>query len=274
VYLCLIVALNASAWGQYQPPRILAEVQIPTLTESSGVAASRTHPGVLWTHNDSGTGPLLFAVDRAGKLVSRWQVPGVRAFDWEDIAAGPGGLYIGDIGDNNRRRASIVVYRIPEPNPRASKPGRTSVATAFRFTYPDGAHDAEALMVHPKTGDMYIVSKAHFGDPETAVYRARAPLRSGTVLRKVAVLRIARGLLGSIAGITGGDISPDGSRVVLCDYFAAWEAPFDPEWKSEWRSIEIGAREQGEAICYRHDGRALLVTSEGASFPLIEIELR
>jgi hypothetical protein len=253
---------------------MLADVQIPKLTESSGVVASRLYPGVLWTHNDSGKGPWLFAIDRAGKLLSRWQVTSARSYDWEDIAVGPRGLYIGDIGDNNRDRPSITVYRIPEPDPHAAKPGRTASAEGFRFTYPDGPHDAEALLVHPKTGDVYIVSKAHLSDSETAVYRARAPLRSGTVLQKVAVLHIARGLLGSLAGITGGDISPDGSRVVLCDYFAAYEAAFDPSWKLEWNRLDLGKRAQGEGICYRADGRAILATSEGASFPLIELQLR
>lgn len=274
VYPCLLVALASSAAAQYQAPRVLADVRIPKLTESSGMAASRLHPGVVWTHNDSGKGPWLFAIDRKGKLLSRWQVAGARSYDWEDMAIGPRGLYIGDIGDNGRKRPYITVYRIPEPNPNAAKPGRTAAAEGFRFTYPDGPHDAEALLVHPKTGDLYIVSKAHLSDSETAVYRARAPLRSGAVLQKVAVLHIARGLFGSLAGITGGAISPDGSRVVLCDYFAGYEAAFDPSWKLEWKRLELGQRAQGEGICYRADGRAILATSEGASFPLIEVELR
>jgi hypothetical protein len=33
------------------------------LAESSGVAVSRTQPGVLWSHNDSGDGPTLYAID-------------------------------------------------------------------------------------------------------------------------------------------------------------------------------------------------------------------
>ncbi len=265
--MTLLIALAAT---------VLAEVQIPKLTESSGVVASRKYAGVLWTHNDSGNGPWLFALDRAGKSLGRWQVAMARANDWEDIAIGPEGLYIGDIGDNLRRRPFVTVYRVAEPDPR-DKGERTAAAESFRFTYPDGPHDAEAMMIHPKTGDLYIVSKAHLGDPGTALYRAAAPLRSKgkpQVLQKVADLDMPRGLLGSVAGITGGDISPDGRRVILCDYFAAYEAELRPGWKDlKWTRIDLGSRPQGEGICYRADGKAVIATSEGKTFPLIEVQL-
>src|SRR5947209_17594710 len=101
--------LLRTAWAaEYGPPRTLAQVSIPGLTESSGIVASRTYPGVFWTHNDSGDRPRLYAITRDGKLAGRWLVPNAKAYDWEDIAAGPapGGrtwLYIGDIGDNDRK---------------------------------------------------------------------------------------------------------------------------------------------------------------------------
>jgi hypothetical protein len=231
---------------------------------------------VLWTHNDSGNAPQLFAIDLKGKLLSQWTVTGARAVDWEDIAIGPGGLYVGDIGDNRLRRTFVTVYRLKEPNPR-SDGGPTAAAEALRFRYPDGPHDAEAMMVHPRTGDLYIVTKANLSDGDTLVFRAAAPLRakSGRVqtLEKVAVLNLGRGLLGRFAGVTGGDISPEGSRVVLCDYWGAWEARFDASWTGlEWVYVDVGARPQGEGICYRADGKALIVTSEGEMFPLVETQ--
>jgi hypothetical protein len=282
----LLLLFAAVAFGQYGAPRVLAEVRIPKLTESSGVAASRTRPGVFWTHNDSGGGAWLYAFDRAGNDLGRWKVPNARAGDWEDIAIGPGpkgghSIYIGDIGDNRSSRKFVTVYRVPEPN--VLKGGEeTAPAEAFRLQYPDGAHDAEALMVHPKTGDLYIVTKARGSDSDTLVFKAKAPVKTGAIVQLVRVAAIetpnASVLTLLVGRINGGDISPDGTRVVLCDYFGAWEAvlpkgaSFDAIWKAEWRAIALAQRKQGEAVCYRHDGRAIIATSEGATFPLIEVE--
>jgi hypothetical protein len=149
--------------------------------------------------------------------------------------------------------------------------------------YPDRAHDAEALMIHPKSGDLYIVTKARGEDEDTLVFKASAPLKPGrtVMLKRVAKLNLPNTSVFTllIGRITGGDISPDGSRVALCDYLKAWEAElprgapdFDTIWTAAWLEIDIGQRVQGEAIAYRHDGNALLATSEGRPFPLIEVE--
>lgn len=262
--------------GGYGAPRIIATVQIAGLDESSGLAASRKHPGVFWTHNDGG-GPYLYAFDRAGKKRGRVRITGAKIFDWEDIAIGPGNhIYAGDIGDNDRRRKNIIVYRLEEPEPGAAK---SKAAQAIVMHYPDGAHDAEALLVHPKTGDIYVVTKARGANTRTRVYKAPAAARSPVMLKHVADVTFPNEsnftlLLGRV---TGGGISPDGKHVVLCDYFRAYEATvpgdnFDSVWTGPWRPVDIGRRVQGEGICYRHDGNALLATSEGDSFPLIEVE--
>src|SRR6266851_3388499 len=105
----------------YGPPRVLGTIQDPAINESSGIVASRTTPGLYWTHNDSGDGPYIYAFDEHGARRGTWRVRGAAAIDWEDIAAGPGPqagtsyLYIGDIGDNEGRRAEITVYRVREP---------------------------------------------------------------------------------------------------------------------------------------------------------------
>ncbi len=39
-------------------------------------------------------------------------------------------------------------------------------------------------------------------------------------------------------------------------------------------SVDIGARQQGESVCYRPDGMALLATSEELPCPLIEVKRR
>ena len=274
----------------YGAPAKLATITDPAINESSGLAASRTTPGAYWTHNDSGDGPFIYAFDTRGNSLGTFRVPSATNRDWEDIATGPGPqlnrsyLYIGDIGDNDQKRPEVVVYRIPEPqitaadkNSTKSRPRPTEPAEAIRLVYPDGKHDAEALMIHPSTGNLYIMTKVAFGNP--TVYEAEAPFTAGKL---ITLKRIGEVHTASILGgaITGGAISPDGCRVALCDYFGGYELilpstsrNFDDIWKEKVTSFNLGKRKQGESITYRLDGNAVLATSEGESFDLIQVEL-
>src|SRR5215213_1725953 len=60
-----------------------------TLHESSGLAVSHRQAGVLWTHNDSGDGAELFAVDVSGRALGTSRITGAENEDWEDVAVGP-----------------------------------------------------------------------------------------------------------------------------------------------------------------------------------------
>jgi hypothetical protein len=269
----------------YGPPATIATIKDKSVSESSGLAASRLTPGAYWTHNDSGDGPFIYAFDNRGDSLGTFRVAGAQASDWEDMAAGPGPqgdksyLYLGDIGDNNGSRAEVVVYRVPEPALTAAtrkftkrQPGTTEPAEAIRLRYPDGAHDAEALLVHPVSGHIYIVTKVVIANP--SVYEAVPPFTSRTMTR-IGTVSVPS-LLGGV--ITGGAISPDGRRVALCDYFQGYEltlpahsANFNDIWKQKMLSFDLGKRKQGESITYRLDGKALLATSEGKQSPLIQV---
>lgn len=278
----LALMLAADIWT---PARLVAELQNARVSESSGMAASRRNPGLFWTHNDSGSRPEIFLFDREGRDRGTWVLRGATLKDWEDMAAGPGPipgemyLYIGDIGDNSRVRPEIVVYRVPEP-PAASPGRRTAPATAIRLRYPDGPYDAEALLVHPLTADIYIVTKRRTA-AESVVFKAAAPHRSRGVqtLKRVALLNIPSQFdLPFLARqITGGSISPDGRSIALTDYFRAYiatapsGAAFDEVWSQPLRPTDVGVRRQGEAITWSLDGRSLWLTSEGSPCPLYEV---
>lgn len=276
----------------YGAPVHLADLEDKALDESSGIVASRRNSNLFWTHNDSGDGPFLYAFDRTGGKRGTWRVMGADALDWEDIAAGPGPqkgqpyLYVGDIGDNGKERREIIVYRVVEPVVTAEdadsnriEPHQTDPAEAIRLRYPDGRHDAEALAVHPTTGDLYVITKTRNTTAAAGVYKLAAPFSLSAIntLEKVGDVRVPSLLPGMI---TGGDISPDGARLILCDYFNAYEASlpensrgrFDQIWKQSPVIIKLGERKQGEAVCYRLDGRAILATSEGSHPALIEVE--
>jgi hypothetical protein len=286
---------NPPSYDVYLPPNKLADLEDPAISESSGLVASRTSPGSYWTHNDAGNGPLIYAFDRQGRSRGVWRVTGAASYDWEDISAGPGPkpdtnyLYIGDIGDNDGTRSEIVIYRIPEPvipngipsgNPvsTAERPQATETAEAIRLRYPDGSHNSEALLVHPRTGRIYLVVKEKTAKP--GIYAADAPTVSGGVVTLARIGEVdMSGRLGSL--INGGAISPDGQRAALSDYTQGYEfvlpdanATFDSIWKQPMRTVDLGKRKHGETICYRLDGKALLATSERLPTPLIEIVRR
>ena len=270
----------------YAAPKVVGKIESSEIKESSGLAASRCNQNVFWTHNDSGDEALIYALDASGKKLGTWKVSEAQNKDWEDIATiknekGECFLYIGDIGNNERLKSEMTIYRVREPqvlleNKSSSKkkPLATENAEAIKFVYPEIRHDAETLLIHPQTGDIYILSKRVSG--ASAVYKLKRnfDLTKTITLEKItdlSVPAIPDGLL------TGGDISPDGKRVVVCDYFNAYEIVlpekaenFDEIWKEKLSVVELGKREQGEAICYSADGNSIFATSEKKNSPMIE----
>jgi hypothetical protein len=247
-------------------------------TELSGIAASRANPGVWWVHNDSGDSARVFAISDTGSVLATVELDGAPAPDWEDIAVGPSDdgvagsatVYVGDIGDNGRSRSSIAVYRFAEPEVDATTPDATIDVPADRLTltYPDGPHDAEALLVDPGTGDLVIVTKDWTLRGHSNVYRAPAGLAAGssTVLELVAELELPVGTL-----VTAADVSPDASVVALRSYggIALYPRPAgQPVWAAFDETPCDGPRPmelQGEAIAFSADGASYATIAEGAS---------
>src|SRR5689334_11793515 len=115
MYPLVFVFVLVSLLQAYGPPTRIATIKNDAINESSGLVASHTSPGAYWTHNDSGDGPFIYAIDTRGESLGTFRVTGATNRDWEDIASGPGPqpnrwyLYIGDTGDNDRVRDEVVV---------------------------------------------------------------------------------------------------------------------------------------------------------------------
>lgn len=253
------------------------------IDEASGLAASRAQRNVLWVHNDSGDVPRVFAVRPDGRLLGSYTLDGIEARDWEDMAAGPcpgGGecLYLGDIGDNFRIRDHIRVHRVAEPEVRkGGKAGsdRITEFVSFTLSYPDGAHNAETLLVDPVRGDVLIVTRAN--DGRSGVYRAdlsAAGGGAGIVLQKVADLVFEDlGVRGS-AIATGGDVDAAGRSVAIRTYTHAylWSRP---EGKALWEAfagrpcrLDLVEERQGESLALTPDGKGFYTVSEGLRQPV------
>ncbi|MFE7704405.1 WD40 repeat domain-containing protein [Streptomyces sp. NPDC057486] len=238
-------------------------IEDPRITESSGLAASRAHPGIYWTHNDSEDGPYVYAVDsRTGKTVATITMRGVGApRDVEAISLGPdGNLYVGDIGDNlNGSWDHVWIYRFPEPKVLKDATVR---ATQFDVKYADGARNAEALMVHPKTGRVYIASKNEDGG---GLYEGPAELSTGrtNVFRRV----------GEVPWVTDGAFSPDGKELVLRSYFSARGYAFKDGRLGADHPVRAPLQGQSESVTYTADGSALMFGSEGARSEVVRVDI-
>ncbi|MEU9618419.1 MULTISPECIES: WD40 repeat domain-containing protein [unclassified Streptomyces] len=238
-------------------------IEDPRITESSGLAASRAHPGIYWTHNDSDDGPYVYAVDsRTGKTVATITMRGVgRPRDVEAISLGPdGNLYVGDIGDNlNGSWDHVWIYRFPEPKQLRDA---TVDATQFDVKYADGPRNAEALMVHPTTGRVYIASKNEDGG---GLYEGPTELTTGTtnVFRRV----------GEVPWVTDGAFSPDGKELVLRSYFSARGYAFEHGRLGADHAIGAPFQRQAESVTYTADGSALMFGTEGKRSDVVRVDI-
>jgi hypothetical protein len=240
-------------------PDVTAEValtfQDEQIAESSGLVVRGDR---VFTINDSGDGPYVYAVDRSsGETVAVTTFDDEDPEDLEAIAPGSGrSLWVGDIGDNQRSRGSVRVHRlVPSPT------GGTVEARSFDLVYPDGAHDAETLLVHPRTEELLVVTKRPFIGG--VVYRAPTPLREGELHQLQEV--------GAVSGmVTDGAFLPDGRHVVVRTVGGA--AVYTYPGFDKVAEFALPVQDQGEGIAIGDDGRVYL-SSEGELSDVLVMDL-
>lgn len=249
------------------------------LNESSGVA--QIGP-LIWTHNDSGDAPRLFAFSQDGSLRGQFMVRGAQAIDWEDMCAfqrdGKRYLAVGDIGDNSARRKSVQVYVIEVPEVLLTEAEFTmdelTVQATFEISYPTGPINCEALAYDPLSQSFLLATKELL---LCRLYRVGAHPLSGTQ-------QVKAELMGNLMLplVTGGDISPDGRQLVLSTYGPGCllQRDFDEDQQATgWQTQGYGAvhmfalpaRRQGESIGFSEDGQRLWLTGEGVPTSLFNI---
>lgn len=286
--LSVAAAQTSQPPARYTEPHALCQIADSRLDEASGLAASRRNPGYYYTHNDSEGRAHVYVINRHGRICLTVRLVGAQNRDWEDIALAPGAqpgtfdVCVADIGDNKSERAGVVFYRFPEPRLDASDRARGTLDVqprVFRCRYEDGARNAEAFAVDPRTGDGYVFTKCF--DGSSVVYRLAAPWDATAVstLKRAGALRFppAPALARMV---TAADISPDGTRLVTRSYVGGWEwrrpkrddaTAFALVFEGLPTALELANEPQAEALCFSADGRALLTISEKTPTTLYEV---
>jgi len=261
------------------PPRQTGAIP-KELHELSGMVASRRHAGIFWAHNDSGNALELFAIDAEGDVRARFPLLAPKALDAEDIAVGPCGpgddgvcIWLADTGDNGQRRRNVQLLKVPEPATLAS---RSLTAEALPFRYADRPHNTEAVVIDPRDGTPYVITKTIGSLGEVYRVDGLGPGRMGTAVH-VGRLRPPREF---DSYTTGADLHPSGTRMLLRTYGRAWElrAPGATSMAALFAatpvSVPSAAQPQSEAIAYDHGGRGYLLGTEGIGKPIYRVGCR
>lgn len=251
-------ALPAVAADPTPAPKKMFTIDDSRIKESSGLAKSQKFDDLYWTVNDSSDSARIFGIDTDGdvKAVLKFKAE-VR--DVEAIAVDrEGTIYIADIGDNTKTRDMVEIYTIPEPDSLESADNVRY--HRYDFKYPDGAHDAETLLVQPRTQRVFVVSKTVFGG---TVYAAPRQLSTDRTNRLRSFARVG-GL------VTDGTFFPDGRHVLLRTYGTATIYTF-PGFRPTG-TVRLPPQPQGEGISVSATGR-VLVSSEGVHADVLRIRL-
>lgn len=260
-------------------------VQQSELDEISGLVASVRNPGVLYAHNDSGGKASIYLLSTTGVTLGELVLEGATNADWEDIALGPcptgSCLYVGEIGDNSLvNPGPYAIYRVPEPAHVSVNASIGTVPATWErlpLRYPNNEHiNAETLMVHPVTGDVYVVTKPGQNPPlpggKSSAYKATAPLNTvSNDLVKLATLKIPETI---DLQVTGGSIDPCGDAMLIRTYAnmylftreegASFDSLFSGSYSKVTSPIFQTQEKQGEAVTWAPGGGYYTV-SEGSS---------
>ncbi len=283
------------AQAPYRVPVTSGQIENPEIDESSGLAASRRDPDVLWTFNDSGGKPVIFAMGTDGKDLGSFRIEGAKNRDWEDMAAfrreGAPYLLIADVGDNRGTWDYVTLYVVREPEirrPASPKPPAVPLAWTVRFQYEDGPRDCEAVAVDEKAGKILLITKR---DVPPGFYTLplapgddsiRVAWKAGTVAGLPAPNLVERGtspIMGGYADmVTAMDVSPDGAKAMILTYKRAYlfgrrpEEPWAAAFARPPKKINLPPLSQAEGACFGSDEASIYVSSEKRPAPLLRIQ--
>ena len=248
-------------WGELSP---LLKSGLPEeVKETSGLFF---HNGRLWTHNDSGGKPILYALDTTTfEVVQRITLDKVKNKDWEDVCTDGENVFVGDFGNNKGNRKDLRIYMFPLADiPQGGDAVLTVDSITFRFADQTDfskrkVHDFDCESFFASDKNLYLFSKGW----ETGTTRLyRLPKTPGDYVAEVVNGFDSQGLL------TGADYDRENHVLVLVGYVKTIWKPFmylffdfdeNGEKLSNCRfEMPHLAGAQTEGVCFFDNGRCYL----------------
>lgn len=234
------------------------------LIEASGIADSKANPGYLWVEQDSGNPPDLTLLQHNGTVLKSFHLAHADNRDWEDMVlsngptAGKQYLYIAETGDNLLVYDDYAIYRLEEP---AATTDTVQQVDRIAFFYPDGSHNAEAILVDPDTKDIYIITKT---DLHSKLFKLTYPYSTKQMNPVEEVGALPYNYAVSAA------LSPNGRELVVKTYDAIYQyqrsagESIVQTLSKAYVSLPYQQEPQGEAIVFDNNDSGYYTLSEKA----------
>lgn len=248
------------------------KLQESRLNEVSGLVVSSKSDEFIWVHNDSGDDGRIFLINKKGATHAVYifanEVIDCEAMSIGTSANGTKEIFVGDIGDNDAKRPFISIYKFAEPNIniKSKKESIIKKVEELKFKYPDGARDAECLMIDPIDQKIYIVSKR---ENSVGVYSAPLNSKAGKLITLKKETTLFFNAPKSAKWITDGNISMDGKAIMIKSYINIyyWERRGKETlaqcFKQKLIGLPYDPEPQGEALGFTHDAKHYYSISEG-----------
>lgn len=281
VFTASVTFASTESCQKWHSPQQVGSLPTEYLAEASGLVVSKKNPSILFHMNDSGDGPYLYATKTNGEFLKKIEILNFTPKDVEDLSRGPCGhnedcLFVGDIGDNKKKRDSVsfVILKEKELVKLTRQEDQISTISPYNqitVTYPDHPHNAEAFFITP-SGDILLFTKEYSEATKEAypsqIFRLKSSIlqnsKSDDILEfeSLGELNIPSmtenyDFKGQI--VTSADISPDGSTWIFLTY---QNAIVMPQWQlKNYQVIDLkGLLPQEEAIAFTSNDSFIFTT--------------
>ncbi|MBQ6769426.1 MAG: hypothetical protein IJP44_00450 [Bacteroidales bacterium] len=275
----MLIAIATAVVGHAQGRAEYSPVFVPQLKAELPHEVHETsslffHNGRLWTHNDSGGKPILYALDTVSfGIVQKITLAHAKNKDWEDVCTDGVTVFVGDFGNNKGNRKDLKIYTFPLsaiPDEGDATVKVDSICFAFGdqtdFTKRK-VHDFDCEAIFATEEYLYMFSKG-WATGTTRLYRL--PKTPGKHVAKVVNGFDSQGL------ITGADYDPKSRTLVVIGYVKSLYKPFlyliygfdEKGVKLSHRRFEMPqwAGAQTEGVCFFDEGRCFVSAETSKAF--------
>ena len=261
---------GSSGTSPFESSPQLRDVAPGFVDEASGIADSYTNSGYLWVELDSGNPPVLRLLKHDGSAGKTVILIGATNRDWEDLVLSSGPedgkkyIYVGEIGDNNLQYPQYSIYRLIEP---AVNKDSISDFDRIDFVYPDGPHDAEAMVIDSGSKDIYIITKR---DQVSKIYKLSYPQSVHSTMTAEFVMDLPyRGVVSAAYSAQHEILVKTYSNVYY--YKGKVGESVKEILTHSSQSLPYQVEAQGEAICFANNGSGFYTLSEKSFMPAVKL---